>query len=291
MNYIGRTSIVMTLVLASLCCNGMAEEPCEVLGMISMTPVTETSCAAIYIPVSSDKAISGLRWYNNDDLTVFPKVYVASGMESEPAAMDEAIEVAALVQGPALGWAEVIFAEPYASSGGGLYCIVMFPEEQEYLAMGTGGGAAIGYTGSTCGHQGWLGSQGESWMRIADPYGLAIEPILIDSDPSMAMLKAMSQSQGDVVTAPVMLSARPNPFNPMTEFDISLPKRMNVEVTVYNVRGIMVRRLVADMMEKGSHTVLWDGCDQGGKRTSSGLYVVRFKAGSVVQHQRVMMVK
>jgi len=51
----------------------------------------------------------------------------------------------------------------------------------------------------------------------------------------------------------------PNPFNPTTEIRFDLPDVSNVKLTVYNLKGQQVRTLVANQMEAGFHTVIWNG--------------------------------
>jgi hypothetical protein len=288
-----KVRILLFLALLPLAAtSGWAEEPsCEILGLLGMTPVTEASCAAIWVPVPEGKAIAGLRWYNNDNQVVFPRLLVASGEANAPVDASEALEVAAQVQGPAQGWAEVAFSEPYACESAGLYCLIMLPVGSEYTAAGTGGGAAFGYTADACGHQGWLGGAEGSWLKIAGAIGLAIKPVLVDSGPEMAVLKSMQGAVDPVGTAPMLLSARPNPFNPQTELQYSLPGAMTAELMIFDVRGKLVRRLVTGQQPGGLHTAIWRGEDDTGRRVASGVYLVRFRAGPVVQSQRLLLLK
>ncbi|MBK7143058.1 MAG: T9SS type A sorting domain-containing protein [bacterium] len=44
----------------------------------------------------------------------------------------------------------------------------------------------------------------------------------------------------------------PNPFNPSTEISFTLPSRTDVRLTVYNLLGQQVTRLVDEMMSAGN---------------------------------------
>jgi flagellar hook assembly protein FlgD len=46
---------------------------------------------------------------------------------------------------------------------------------------------------------------------------------------------------------------------------------------VYDVSGRLVRTLVDGRVEAGRHEVAWDGRDQGGRRTASGVYFYRLQ--------------
>ncbi len=72
----------------------------------------------------------------------------------------------------------------------------------------------------------------------------------------------------------------PNPFNPETAISYQLPANSRVNLTVYNLNGQMVRRLVNENQSAGSYTVKWDGRDDHGVPVSSGVYFYRLTTGS-----------
>jgi streptogramin lyase len=72
----------------------------------------------------------------------------------------------------------------------------------------------------------------------------------------------------------------PNPFNPSTTLSFTLDKGGRVTLEVYNITGQKVRTLAADeYFSAGSHDIVWDGCDDAGKRVSSGVYLARISMG------------
>jgi len=54
---------------------------------------------------------------------------------------------------------------------------------------------------------------------------------------------------------------------------------MPVRLNVYNVEGRVVRVLTDQEFPQGETAVFWDGRDQQGKMTSSGIYYYRFETG------------
>ena len=76
----------------------------------------------------------------------------------------------------------------------------------------------------------------------------------------------------------------PNPFNPDTTIKYSLKKDHNTKISVYNVKGQLVKTLVNSMIEKGTHEIKWNGKDTNGKDVSSGVYYINMK--SVKNHTR-----
>ena len=89
--------------------------------------------------------------------------------------------------------------------------------------------------------------------------------------------------------APVQLQTRPeafalannypNPFNPATTIKYALPQAADVELTVYNVVGQVVRTLVAEHQNAGRYVVEWDATNDSGHSLSSGMYFYRLEAG------------
>jgi hypothetical protein len=66
----------------------------------------------------------------------------------------------------------------------------------------------------------------------------------------------------------------PNPFNPSTRLSYDLAASGSVTLTVYDLLGREVRRLVNGPQSAGRHTVEWDGSG-GTSKTSSGVYIAR----------------
>jgi len=69
--------------------------------------------------------------------------------------------------------------------------------------------------------------------------------------------------------------ARPNPFNPRTRIDYELPHTARVRLEVFDVAGRLVGTLIDAVQPGGPGHVLWDGKDEDGETTASGIYVYR----------------
>ena len=86
--------------------------------------------------------------------------------------------------------------------------------------------------------------------------------------------------------------AFPNPFNPETTVRIAVPELdESVTITVHNVAGQEVARLVDQVLDPGSYHVTWDGTDSQGVKVGSGVYVFRMAAGSFAESKRVTLLK
>ncbi len=78
----------------------------------------------------------------------------------------------------------------------------------------------------------------------------------------------------------------PNPFNSRTTIHYEVPQPSQVSLSVYDLVGRLVERLVDDRVDAGRYAETW----QAGI-LSSGLYFVRFEAGDRMQMQKVVLIR
>ncbi len=84
----------------------------------------------------------------------------------------------------------------------------------------------------------------------------------------------------------------PNPFNPTTSIRYYLPINKAVTLSVYDVLGREVRRIVSnETLMAGWHTAVWDGKDVAGTSVGSGTYLYRLTFGNFNLTQRMTLVK
>ncbi len=83
----------------------------------------------------------------------------------------------------------------------------------------------------------------------------------------------------------------PNPFNPSTTIRFALPQASDVKLTIYNIRGQLVRTLISGPMAAGRHNQIWNGRDQRGVQVATGTYVYRIQAGDFVATRKLMLMK
>jgi hypothetical protein len=81
----------------------------------------------------------------------------------------------------------------------------------------------------------------------------------------------------------------PNPFNPETAIRYDLPEPCSVTLSVYDLMGRSIARLVDDHAEAGRHTIAWDGTNERGHPVPSGIYVLHLKAGEQTQTQKMIL--
>lgn len=97
------------------------------------------------------------------------------------------------------------------------------------------------------------------------------------------------QPEAETIEAPVGFSLGdnyPNPFNPTTTIDYSVPSDARVLLTVYNSLGQEVATLVDAEVAAGWYKVSWDA---GG--VASGVYFYRLTAGNNSTMKRMLLLK
>jgi hypothetical protein len=81
----------------------------------------------------------------------------------------------------------------------------------------------------------------------------------------------------------------PNPFNPSTtiRFNIGVETRHAVSLLqIFDITGRVVETLLNEKLITGEHEVVWNASG-----FSSGIYFVRLQSGTVVQTQKIVLVK
>lgn len=84
---------------------------------------------------------------------------------------------------------------------------------------------------------------------------------------------------------------RPNPFNPLTTFNLSLPVPGRVTLSIYDVRGERVATLIDANLPAGERSAEWNGCDSRGAPVSSGVYFARLNTPSGVRTMKVALTR
>ncbi|MBD3348581.1 MAG: T9SS type A sorting domain-containing protein, partial [Candidatus Eisenbacteria bacterium] len=84
----------------------------------------------------------------------------------------------------------------------------------------------------------------------------------------------------------------PNPFNPSTTIRYRVPDDGGqVRLAVYDLRGRLVKTLVAEEKRGGEHLAVWYGRDDQGREMASGVYFYRLDVGDESVERKMVMLK
>ncbi len=87
------------------------------------------------------------------------------------------------------------------------------------------------------------------------------------------------------------IASYPNPFNPTTTIRYTLPAPGRVSISIHDVRGARVARLVDEEKPPGAYTVPWGGRDGEGRPVSSGVYFARIQHASGTMTYKMLLLK
>ncbi|MYF99248.1 T9SS type A sorting domain-containing protein [Candidatus Poribacteria bacterium] len=128
------------------------------------------------------------------------------------------------------------------------------------------------------------------------------------TQPGEYVVKVSATSQGDnfqtteiITTTTVYPKTRvfpnyPNPCNPETWIPFQLAKPSDVTITIYSMRGKVVRTLALGHQASGvyhskSNAAYWDGTNKLGEPVASGIYVYRFDANDFSTTNKILILK
>lgn len=98
----------------------------------------------------------------------------------------------------------------------------------------------------------------------------------------------------ELVTANVpafLMGAYPNPFSCETRVEYVLTNPEHVNLSIYDVRGKRVAKLVDGPVGAGYHAEIWNGNAEDGSSLAAGVYFVRMTAGMHSFTRRVVLAR
>ncbi|MBC8527222.1 MAG: caspase family protein [Candidatus Cloacimonetes bacterium] len=117
------------------------------------------------------------------------------------------------------------------------------------------------------------------------------------TDELLSMIINRELENEDVLMPEFRLSQNfPNPFsptdvNPETAINFLIPSTIKVYLSIYNIKGQKVCTLVNNKLEKGIHSVIWDGKDENGNLVSSGIYLYKLKTGNKTAVKKMILLR
>ena len=140
------------------------------------------------------------------------------------------------------------------------------------------------------GYSGGTGYFDDAYVcRYAD-----IEPVVLVGEPGVVGIDGWPDDEpGYRPPSPMVILEQnvPNPLNPDTRITFSLPRAGFVTLQIIDLRGRVVRTLLAETRREGRNTVTWNGRDERGNLAASGTYLYRLITPERVISRKLMLVK
>lgn len=87
----------------------------------------------------------------------------------------------------------------------------------------------------------------------------------------------------------------PNPFNPTTTVKYTLHEDSRINLEIFNIKGQKIKTLADGNQSAGYHTIVWDGKDNNGRTSASGLYFYKMvsegNSGRYTSTKKMLLLK
>ena len=116
-------------------------------------------------------------------------------------------------------------------------------------------------------------------------------PLEIDARKSFYVVSFDAKDNGSVPAVTTLETNYPNPFNPETTIKYSVAKAGKVNLSIYNIKGQLVRTLVNENQEPSYRSIVWKGENNNGSKVSSGVYFYRLQTAEKVMTKKMLLMK
>jgi hypothetical protein len=128
-------------------------------------------------------------------------------------------------------------------------------------------------------------------LQSASTHGYALGDLNWFPDQKEQWATGVEEISSEIPDGFSLSEAYPNPFNPETKINFSIPQNGNIKIAVYNLLGQKIKTLVNQEFNAGSYSATWNGKDDFGKQVASGIYLFRLETESFKTTKKVMLMK
>jgi len=100
-----------------------------------------------------------------------------------------------------------------------------------------------------------------------------------------------TSSDENIIPEELALMNYPNPFNPETTISFQIPNTSNISLSIYNIRGQLVKDLVNDELPGGFHSLIWKGEDNKDLPVGSGIYLYKLQTDNKTFMKRMILLR
>ena len=86
-------------------------------------------------------------------------------------------------------------------------------------------------------------------------------------------------------------TVQPNPFSRETRIAFSTAVDVFTHIKIYDASGRLVRELLGDRLDAGSHEVIWNGRNQSGLKLPAGVYFVEIDMGNQFDVKKAVLLE
>jgi hypothetical protein len=138
------------------------------------------------------------------------------------------------------------------------------------------------------------------WVVPDTGYCMVTVSVLLEGDmdttndsitkPVMSTV-GVEEKVGAIPTIFRLYQNRPNPSLDKTEILYQLPIKSRVTLTIYDLTGRIVRRLIDRIEGPGCKTIIWNGQDENGKEATSGIYIYKLQTHDYTAAKKMILLR
>ena len=104
-------------------------------------------------------------------------------------------------------------------------------------------------------------------------------------------LQLVTESETAVPDEFALAQNYPNPFNPKTVIEFSLSEETNVNLSVYDLTGKLIKELANTPMQIGNYNITWNGTDTNGAKVGAGVYLYKLQTDNFSESRKMILLK
>jgi hypothetical protein len=89
----------------------------------------------------------------------------------------------------------------------------------------------------------------------------------------------------------LILTDYPNPFNSQTTIKYEVNKAQTINLSIYNIKGQLVKTIVNEYKQKGQHDVTWEGKDNNGTDVCPGVYLCKLQYINIAKTLKILKIR
>jgi hypothetical protein len=131
---------------------------------------------------------------------------------------------------------------------------------------------------------------GDTLGNLNQSFATEVVKLAVATLAELAIPDSAVAGIGSEVTAAIS-RVHPNPFSASTTISLTALIGTDLEVSVFNIEGKLVRRLSAEHTAPGRYDLTWDGRNDAGLDASPGVYFVRLAARGAEASTKVVLIR
>ena len=131
----------------------------------------------------------------------------------------------------------------------------------------------------------------DNTVQENESYDYRLSDVDYDGNVEYHSLQLMGVSSTNIPEQFILYPNYPNPFNPVTTIRYDLPDDAHVTLTIYDLMGSEVIKLLDGPKTSGSRSIQWNARDEQGRAVSAGLYLYTIQVGDYNKSNKMVLLK